>query len=302
MLIDPHFEKCILCTERIPDSREHIIPACVGGTLQALILCTPCNSQFGASFVAQLKGDPSIRMAVWYLRDHIPQLAAQFEECQEFHAKGAGDIAVEASRKGDTWKTKARETNADGLIMDTEDVPRYVRNTMKKQGLSGSEAESWVNRLAACEDGEQFQLPTGDILIKNKATVQLPKLTEGFLDNRVPVLIAYEFLALCFGEKILGPDFNAIRECIRVGTKTEQVQVQNKRTRQYSPEHVVKFRVRHHSLTVFVQFFRCYVFEIAFCNIPMPPKEIMYVEDLKNRQRLLALSLEDAKQGNWTIL
>lgn len=302
MLVDSEFEKCILCTEKPPDSREHVIPACVGGTLEALILCASCNSQFGTDFVSQLKRDPSIRMAVQNLRDRIPELARQFEEGLDFVAESVDGTAVMASRKRGKWKTRARETNGNCLVMDTEDVPTYIRNTLKKQGVFGSEAECWVNRLAACENNEQLQLPTGDILIKNEAPVLLPKLTEGFVDNRVPVLIAFEFLALCIGNSIFGSEFDAVRKYIRLGIKTGQVEVLNKTTRKYDPAHTLRFRVNKQRLAVVVQFFGWYVFEINFRRIPIPSKEIVYVEDLENKQRLMALSPKDAAQANWVVL
>jgi hypothetical protein len=302
MLVQAEFEKCILCLERPADSREHPLPECIGGTLEAFVLCTPCNCNSGSNFVSQLKKDPTIRTAVQALRGRIPEFASQFEEGLLFHAEGAAGIAVEVSRKGDTWKTKARDRNADGLIMDTGDVPKYIRNTLRKQGFSGPEAESWVDRLAACENGEELRLPSGDIQIKNKATVQLPKFTEGFLDDRFPALIAFEFLALCVGKLIFDPVFDAVRKYICFGTATEQVHVVPKRAHEFEPAHVVRFEVEEGGLTVFIEFFRYYVFEVTFRGIPTPPKEIVYLQDLENKLGLMALSREDASQGNWVVV
>jgi len=140
-------EKCILCSERHPNSREHLIPKCLGGTLQSLILCSSCNSQFGADFVGQVKTDPSIRMAVHYLRDEIPELAAHFEEGLEFCAEGKDGIAVAASTKRGTWKTKAKQTNESGLVIDTADAPLYIRNALERRGLSESEVASWIKPI-----------------------------------------------------------------------------------------------------------------------------------------------------------
>jgi hypothetical protein len=241
-------------------------------------------------------------MAVWYLRDRIPTLAAHYEEGLDFVAEGSDGMALVASQKKGRWKTKAREITGNCLVMDTMDAKRHLRNGFKKQGMPSAEIELWAKKLEECKNGQRLQLPTGETLLRNEATVGLPQLTGRFVDDRVPVFIAYEFLALCLGKKIVGPDFNAIRDYIRVGTKTEQVQVLHTRTRQYTPDHRVRFQLSHNTLTVLIQFFRWYVFEIRFCNIPMPSEEIVYVEELENRQSLLALSPEDAKQGNWTVL
>jgi len=237
-------------------------------------------------------------MTVHHLRDKIPQLAARIEEGLLFTAEAADGTTVDVSRKR-RWKTRATET-----VRDTEDAPTYIGNKLKKRGFSEPEVESWINRFAACRNGQELQLPTGETLIKNEGIVQLPKLTEPFVDDRVAVLIAFEFLALCLGESKLGAEFDAVRNYIRVGTKTDQVQVLNKgtRTRRYLARHTVRFRVKEKTLTVFVQFFEWCVFEVLFRNILVPSKEIVYIEDLENKRRLIALSPEDAMQGNWTVL
>lgn len=302
MLVDAKFGRCILCAERPPDSREHLIPACVGGSLEALILCAPCNGHFGTSLVSQLKTDPSIRMAVANLRDRIPALAAQFEEGLDFVAEGKDGVAVVVSQKRGRWKTRAMEASGNSLVLDTEDTATYIRNRLRKQGLSEVEAESWVNRFGACENGEKLRLPTGDALVKNEATVRLPKLTGRFVDDRVPTLIAFEFLALCLGEPNLGPEFDPVRDYIRKGRKTNAVQVVSRTTRRYNPTHTLRLRVKHRAVTILVQFFGWYVFEVNLRGIPIPPKEIVYVEDLETKQRLIALSAEDAEQGNWHVV
>ena len=87
-------------------------------------------------------------MAVQHLKDRIPQFASRFEEGMDFHAEGSSGIAVQASRKGKNWKVRNEKTNLNGLIMDTGNVPEYIRNTMKKRGFSRSEADSWIRYFA----------------------------------------------------------------------------------------------------------------------------------------------------------
>jgi hypothetical protein len=87
--------------------------------LRAHILCTPCNSEFGADFVSGLKRDPSIRMAVWHLRERIPELAIEIEEGLKFVAEGVGGATLVTSRKQGKWKTKARKLDGNDLEMDT---------------------------------------------------------------------------------------------------------------------------------------------------------------------------------------
>jgi hypothetical protein len=238
-------------------------------------------------------------MAVRHLRNRIPKLAAQFEEGQNFVAEGPGGTNVLVSEKRGKRKVRAKETHSNGLVMDMADVPRYIRNRLRKRGILQSEIESYVSLFAACEDGQKIQLPTGDTIVKSTATIGLPQLTKRFLGDRLPVLIAFEFLALCLGDSILGQELDAIRNFIHFGTKTEGVEVLNKMTRKYRPAHSIRFRVKGGAVKVFVQFFGWYVFEVAFRGVSGPPAEIVYIEDLESRQRLLALSPQDAALGNW---
>jgi hypothetical protein len=158
----PQFRLCILCKGRAPDSWEHIIPACIGGTLQALILCTPCNSQFGADFVGELKRDPSIGMAVWHLHDRIPALATKMEEGLNFVAESAGGTTAVVSRKHGRWKTKTRKRDGNCLEIDPSDAKNYLRNRLKKQGLAKVDIESWVKRFEDCENRQELQVATGE--------------------------------------------------------------------------------------------------------------------------------------------
>ena len=241
-------------------------------------------------------------MAVAHIRNTIPQLAATIEDGLDFAGEGAGGELIVASRKGGKWKTKAREVDRSCLVMDTTDAEKYLRNRLKKHGMLEAEIGTWAKQFRDCDNGKELRLPTGEIVVKNEATVQIPRLTERHVDNRVAVLIAFEFLALCLGHAIYERGFDAIRDYIRNGTKTEHVQVLNKATRRYRPMHTVRFQIREKDLTVFVQFFGWYVFEVTFRDILLPSQEVVYVEDLKNKQSLMALSLDDARHGSWTAL
>jgi hypothetical protein len=289
--------------ESAPDSKEHIIPACVGGTLEARILCTQCNSQFGADLVSQIKQDPTFKVAFAHLRNRIPQLAAKFEEGLDFIAQRPDGAIVVVSQKKGIWKTKAKGIPANRLVMDTTEAEAYVRNSLKKQAMPGDEIKRWVRRFWDCGYGKELRLPNGDVVVKSEAGDPVPRLAGSRVDDRVPVLIAFEFLALALGESISSNRFDPIRGYLRNGLKTDRVQVTVKRTRgQFLPLHKVRFQKQEQALTVFVQFFDWYVFDVMFCDIPLPSEEVVYLEDLESKQSLIAISPYDARRGNWTVL
>ena len=52
---------------------EHIIPEQIGGKLSARFLCKPCNDHLGHGVEPAVKKDPSIRLAVEYLKVQLPK-------------------------------------------------------------------------------------------------------------------------------------------------------------------------------------------------------------------------------------
>ena len=241
-------------------------------------------------------------MAVINLRDAIPEFAATFEERLNFFATGADGISLVASKRAGKWKVKAKQMGANSLVMDVEEAEPYLRKTLKKHGIPEVEIERYARQFQTSPEGQTLLLPTGETFVKNGVVVQIPELKGQFLDDRLAVLIAFEFLSLCLGPVIMGSSFDAIRDYICDGTRTNQCQVLNKRAREYRPRHSIRFQLRDDNVTAFIEFFGWYVFEVSFRDIHPPAHELVYIEDLQNKQALMALSPEDAKRGNWIVL
>ncbi len=68
MIIQIKFKKCSLCLKTVKLTSEHIIPKSIGGTLEAKIQCSACNSLLGTKLVSQIKKNPSIRLAIRNLK------------------------------------------------------------------------------------------------------------------------------------------------------------------------------------------------------------------------------------------
>jgi hypothetical protein len=82
--------RCLLCLEEAPLSKEHLLPEALGGILTCTFLCTHCNSTLGASFEAAARADPSIRIAVRNLQAQMPELATKLSEDQPVLVQGPG--------------------------------------------------------------------------------------------------------------------------------------------------------------------------------------------------------------------
>ena len=72
MLIPVPFDKCILCPDKGVGDPEHIFPDCLGGTLQAHLLCDVCNNTFGSKLVIKLLDDPKIQLALQHVNAKVP--------------------------------------------------------------------------------------------------------------------------------------------------------------------------------------------------------------------------------------
>ena len=56
-------------------TKEHLIPACLGGKLSAKFLCKDCNSRLGHRAESRVRDDPMIRREIERLAARRPDLA-----------------------------------------------------------------------------------------------------------------------------------------------------------------------------------------------------------------------------------
>ena len=86
--------RCLICCGNEPNSWDHIIPDCIGGRIEAQLLCTECNNKYGSTLVSQIKDYPSIQYAVQSLKDKIPDIAEKLQEKQPFWGKDGRYIKI----------------------------------------------------------------------------------------------------------------------------------------------------------------------------------------------------------------
>ena len=78
MFIPVEFDRCIVCLKTPPGDPEHILPQCIGGRLNARLLCDKCNNhRFGSILVAPFCNEASVQQIIEALRRDVPKLYKQ---------------------------------------------------------------------------------------------------------------------------------------------------------------------------------------------------------------------------------
>lgn len=219
MLINIKFEKCILCCNQPTQSKEHIIPKCIEGNFQAMVLCKKCNEGISAKLMRKIREDSWFLSALKYLRNELPKL----------HQKTSGQYS-----------------NRD-LV---------------------------------------------DVIIEGPNELCGPSA----------VLMAYEFLALLMRDSIYDKKLDCIREFIKNPDKVcDDIIVIPKIavSRKIYPRHEISFLPQTEQLTILVKFFHVSGYEITFKKFFYKVPDIVFVEDVKQRKSLLAISHEEARKNNF---
>ena len=300
MLLPYRFRRCIHCLERRADSMEHLIPQSVGGRLKVHLLCSDCNNTFGSKSVSGLRKDQSIRMAVDNLKPVLPKKL--YQEMRE-------GLAL-VGRTEDGLKVRATQRKGKLLVLHSEDPGRWrikgiretkreIKRHLDKMQRPEQEKNQLLARVDSLVEGEPLVLPGGQTFVKQPVSELFPDSTGCRVDERVPALIAYEFLALLLGEIIYDESFDGLRRYIRTGAKSNRHEVRRMAYKEYEPAHMIAIEVQESDFNVNVCFFGWLVFVVKFKNSVWRGPDIVCREDLKLGRCFLAKSRSDARKGIW---
>jgi len=295
--------RCLICCKNEPNSWEHIIPECIGGRIEARLLCTNCNSRYGSTLVSQIKDDPSIQYAVQSLKDKIPDIAKKLQENQSYFGKdNTNNIIPMRQVKGKIKVIPCYQENGS-LIYDSSDAPIHIQNMLKKSNIPDEIIESILRIFPYLENDKLYKLP-GDLSFIKRNIQNVQFLPNGnLMDERVIVLIAYEFLYLWFGEQILKPVLDPVRKFIRGNNKPSNLNVEYLSTRKYNPFHRLVLSESDKTLIVYVCFFEWLVYKVEFGELLKKRTQGgMYIEDLVNKLGFVAKTIADHRKGNYYVL
>ena len=206
------FEKCILCKINPPENWEHIIPESLGGRLQAKLLCVSCNSTLGSELIGNLKQNASIHLIMEDLKNELPSLYAKLMDKVTFVRKSPDGTLIRVSRTNKGQKVLPSRGIDGSIIQDTKEASKTLENILVKDNLPRDEIEKLKRIFAELEEDAPLVISGGFTFVKRPLTRLQPELNPKVeIDDRLPTLIAFEFLALLIGNQILSTDFDDIR-------------------------------------------------------------------------------------------
>ena len=223
MLVPRSADICIICLRQppFPDdsgfSKEHVIPAALGGMLACEFLCKSCNDHFGSGFEARAKTDPSIRIAIAKLQPELPELYKSIESGQLYNmTTNAGNLS--GKFYNGTVRGRARKMPDNSLMVPEEDTHRKLREILTKDGLGANKIERALKCFDQAPTEQEVEIAPGTIVVKRITSAVSQDMSGGrLIDPLVCLKVVYEFAALLFGTPVFAdnPALNEIRRALR---------------------------------------------------------------------------------------
>jgi len=300
VLIPYEFNKCIVCLEREPGDREHIIPQMIGGRLSARLLCNSCNHNFGSEIVSGLKTDPSIRLAIEALKNSIPILADRFLSGAEYVARGEEGTKVRLTRSGDSLKVLPGKGADDSIILDTNEALGALAKKLRRQAFPEETIREFQKRFISATEDEPVDLPIGEVFVKRALSKPTPKLGYPPVEGRMWLLLAFEFTALVIGNKVFRSSFDPIRALVLGQDNDVQIHVGYfSGGSEYGPFHILRLIPNQNILGVEIRLFRRLVFQVQFDWIGYEGLYPVYLEDLEDKRSFFAPDIKYAEENRW---
>ena len=124
------------------------------------------------------------------------------------------------------------------------------------------------------------------------------------MDDRIITLIAYNYLCITIGETIFSEYFNAIREFILRGTKTNRLLIeQYPYNGPYKAYHKLYREILEDRTKVTIVLFGSIAYIISFLQLKiLIDDNDVIIQELKNKKLYFAKTIGDAKNGIYTVV
>ena len=302
MRVSYKFQKCIICLENPPGDWEHIIPESIGGRLQARTLCIPCNQNLGSNLIGNLKLTAEIRLAMENLKNELPNLYLELYDKAIFvgNAPDGSIVQILKSKEKELRVIPTKIVNGS-FIQDTREAEVALGKILARNKVKKTESDRLKGLFADLENDKPLTIPGGYTFIKHSIPPLRPKfIPSEKINGRLPVLIAFEFLALLIGNLILEEMFLDIAQYIRLGIPSDRVSVEQfEGGNKYDTFHAIKVEPQDNSILFHIRLFRLITFVVTFHQFQYQGLDSLYFEDLKSQKSLYAKTQKDAYQGMW---
>ena len=276
-------DRCILCTEKHPLTIEHIIPDQLGGKLWSKILCGECNSRLGSEIEADIKKDPSIRLAIEGIKNKAPNIYLELSVGLDYIAKSKRGT-VKGKFKNNEFRPRAHKAQDNSIIQPTDDAKHSIRRTLEKQNSSDETIAHTLQMIDEAPLDKLIKLNDGMKIIKWGVDEIQPDLTGPKIDDIVPLKIAYEFLAIRIRSAIYVDPFNDIRDAILNRSKNPGVyEVEHLRGPKYDPLHCIFIEQNQPYIQIMVVLFRWIIYRVKLYRLALDDQfhRVAYEVDLK---------------------
>lgn len=294
------FDKCIICKSKSPENWEHVIPESLGGRLQARLLCISCNSTLGSELIGNLKNNATIRLIMDDLKNELPSLYSRLMNKTTFVGKAPDGSLIRVSRSEKGQKVLSSRGMDGSIIQDTREARRALENILAKNNVASDEIEKLKKIFTELEEDVPLDVSNNYTFVKQPIIQIQPELNPDVeIDDRLPTLIAFEFLGLLIGNQILHKDFDDIRHFLHHGTPTDTIVVERVSGQKNDTIHAIVVEPIENTIRFHIRLFRWLTFLVTFKHFIYKGPDSVYMEDLKLQKSLFAKTREEAKQNIW---
>jgi hypothetical protein len=279
-------DRCIICLEASPLTREHLIPEVLSGKLEARFLCKPCNDRLGSEIDHSACSDPLIRQAAFELpdvpRERHTKINRKLNQGQKFVIiTSHGEI--EAIAKGDLIQPVTFKSEDGYLVQPSEAAIRDIKKTLAQRGQDAQSIADAVSKHAAAPVDQAVEIAPRIVIRKRSFDASTIHPKGKSVNSLLLLKIAYEFLALCLGNAIYGeqPELDQIRHTLRTLDRKNAFVEFFERENNYHV-HGIAFEGNDPFARVQVRLFGSLAFRVNFPRIAVGGPCFAYTHDLSD--------------------
>lgn len=235
-------------------------------------------------------------MAIERLRAHIPDLARELMENQDFVAVGAGPKSRGYVR-GEEFRVKSQQLEDGSLIQPTDIARNSIETILKKQGMEDFQILESLQTFDEAPENHPVALAPG-LEIVNWATnsIRLDFSNSRLMSSLVPLKIAFEFLACHLGTAVYdeAPQINDFRRVLREEYEDDPCfKVDRLNAADYKPFHGICFEGNDPHARVLIRLFGWLAFRVHFLRLSVSGPRFIYTHMLDSGEEYFQ-NLEDA--------
>ena len=272
--------RCVICGSGEHITKEHLLPACLGGKLTTEFLCKDCNSKLGHGEESLVRKDPKIRLEIERLASEKPDSADKLRKDLEYigHSEQG---EVRGYMQADNFVVKEKQLDDGSLIVPPEKSLTHVKRMAKREGKG--ELFCIDRDFDHLSSGDSIEVAPGIEITNWYIDSIKPDLSGPEIEPVVPAKIAFEFLALHSGDHIYEnpPQLASVRRQILKGELSEDdIQIERLIAQNNRLFYGLAFEGNHPGAQVHIRLFGQLAFRVQFRCLTISGPRMGYTHDL----------------------